>query len=302
MAVSACGGYGTEEIAALLAKQPGCQLKDTTPRGIACLHCNHPKAKNQAGELISILTNACVKRPATNYLIDGSFGFDAAMMDQHIAALSTDGREPHIVFYVSNGPWQRRRRSDLKAFGTQMRPEEFRKKIQKSNKLRGRYQDIVRRLVPTLEHLIAAGGKAYLVPMLEDNLNDKAFNAMVSLTRASLPASLQGRVKIGRSACSSCYPGNTHGRGPNIFEERHNTRGEFSTRDGVVSNDGVHYGKPGELSSALKRSARQNDVFILWTDKYQGVVVGETFKNPSKRDYKRPSSGERQAIIRLLNE
>jgi hypothetical protein len=66
---------------------PTCtSLLDRAPRGLACLHCLHPAAREQSDILVEILSRSCLKQVAINYLVDGSFSENGVQEETYLKA------------------------------------------------------------------------------------------------------------------------------------------------------------------------------------------------------------------------
>ncbi len=274
-------------------------LVQTSPRGIACLHCTQPEAAEQADILVGILESTCLKNLTMNYLVDGTFGDDLSPIYEHIARLSDGGRTFFLELYLLNGPAQRR---DEARFGGDV--ENFRRRILNDASFRGEYQRRVANVIPLLRFARSEGASISLVPMLEDNLTDEAYEALMDLTLQAIPVEIP--FAIGRSPCSSCYSGNEDGIPAGVFEEIHSLGPSGGNRVGVATNDGEKYDNLAELRS-LRNFARDRDAaFILWDGARQGLVSGPgsgwVRKPAAERDYPIPGEDEQQEIIDFLLE
>lgn len=288
-----------------------------TPRGLSCLHCTQPQAKEQARIIASLLFNSCLKNIAINYLVDGTFSYDPYVLKEHIDLLTSNNRTPFIFFYLSNGATQRQwDRATVDSFGVRMKPEEFRKRILTDIALQDEYRSIIARLLPLVQYAIQKGAVVSLIPSLEDNLDDTSFQKLFDIILEMLPPGLP--VSAGRNPCPSCYPGNTSGAPYGLFIEEHTINPVPRITDGVISNDGREY-HFDEYSSSTQRKLRledlaplrdnsslSNNVFILWSGKRQGLhnyIPGTTtYPEPSQRSYSKPGLSEQAAILRFLRE
>lgn len=290
-------------------------LIETAPRGLACLHCTQPEARTQARILSLLLKRSCLKNIAIDYLVDGTFSFDEAFLFDEVEKLTTNGRRLFVYFYVSNGSTPRRwNTTEIDAFGTRMEPGEFRQRIQYDPELQSQFQQLVYRIVPLMRYAVSRGAIVSVIPSLEDNLSNQAFNVMFELALDAVPADLP--VAFGRSDCPSCYPGNEAGVPDGLFEDVHTSSPFISKKDGLVTNDGVDYvfdptgfDENGvltldDLKAVRDSSANTNNAFILWNAKRQGLPgIGDdnrTIVHPSKREFQIPTIAERLAIISFL--
>jgi hypothetical protein len=265
-----------------------------------------------------MLLNSCIKNVAINYLVDGTFSFDQALLQEHISSLTSDGRQLHVVFFLSNGPAQRRwSTTSIEGFGTKISPEEFRFRIQTDSAFQEEYKNIVRRLTPVLETAISGGAQVYLIPALEDNLTVAAFEAMRRLTLEAIPAHLP--VSIGRNP-STDYANSDPTIPAGVFVKEHIVDLPMTVENGFVSNDGYDYFSPGtgENPNALvelnhlrivrKEASALGSIFILWSARAQGLqdleplVLDTVFPDPANRDYQIPNKAEQQEIHAFLRE
>lgn len=310
----ACGSSGdSAPLPIEEPKDPFCSTLTTLPdRGLACLHCNHPHAREQALILSDTLLKSCHAAPVMNWLIDGSFGHDPEFMAGQITSLASFGRHPTAIFYLYNGASQRRYKStEVPGFGTKIEPGEFRHRIQHDGALRDSYRAMIRDRLPLFEHALNNGARVILVIGLEDNLDDRAFNSMLNLTRevvGALP------VEYARNPCKSCYEGNEGGILAGILEEKH-TAGIAYNSNGIVTNDGQCFKFDAEFPSDKDRTlddlresrdsaARIGATYVLWSARAQGLPCnGNTPgspQSPDERIYAKPNEAEQKELIRFL--
>ncbi len=285
------------------------------PRGLACLHCLHPKAQGQAEIISSILLRSCLKNVALNYLVDGTFSFDEGFLLEQIRYLSDEGRNLSLVFYLGNGPAQRRYSSTrINGFGAKISPEEFRGRIHSDPGLQAQYQRLVSRLVPVIRYARQNRARVYLVPMLEDNLDDSSFEKLFELTLDVLGPDSQAAVV--RNPCGYvCYDGNSIGLPDGVGDEAHIMVPPINSESVIVTNDGRDYrspakGDPGsavinlaDLSMLRDAAAQKGIVFILWDAARQGLPEDyerTQFALPQDRTYKIPSTAEQEELISFL--
>ncbi|MCC6932680.1 MAG: hypothetical protein IT292_05445 [Deltaproteobacteria bacterium] len=287
-------------------------LKITTPRGLSCLHCNQDGARAQAQAIASILHRSCLKNIAINYLIDGTFSFDAEILYDHITKLTDGDRRLFVYFYLTNGATQRLwRKTPIDALGTKISPDDFRDRILYDTELQGRYRKIVRRLIPFIRYANARGAVVSLIPGLEDNLSNRAFQKLYSLALKELPTDVH--VGFGRNACPSCSSGNEEYVPRGLFTEQHTDSRYFQARDGVVTNDGREYSSPimevgnarvtlEALKAVRNAATKTNNTFILWSARRQGITQNSEsmLVHPRNRQYAVPTLEERRELIDFL--
>jgi hypothetical protein len=271
-----------------------------------------PEARTQANVLTTILHRSCLKNVALNYLVDGTFDFDDRLLANHIDLLTENNRRLFLYFYMTNGPAQRRGDDgSYKTFGNDVSPKRFRTLIQYDPEVREEYKALVDRLAPSILYAQSRGAVVSIIPMLEDNLNDEAFEAMVDLTLEALP--LNAYVSIGRNPCPSCEDGNSYGVPDGVFLEVHTASPYINLSDVVITNDGYTYADSdsvtpnsltlGEMALLRDRAVDLNSVFILWNAKRQGLDTefsGGILPEPAQRDYPIPSITERRELLDFL--
>lgn len=290
------------------------KLFDGPPRGLSCLHCTQSEAQGQANIVSLLLERSCLRNIAINYLIDGSFGVDYPFLFSQVAALTSGGRNLHLVLYLGNGPSQRRwKTTKVKSYSSVIEPEDFRDRIKNDPLLQKKFKKIVQGTLPLLYFAKYRGAEIYLVPMLEDNLDNEAFLAMVRLVQSVVPADIG--AKIGRNPCSGCYNGNTNFVPKGIFREEHTISTNFRFSGGLVTNDGYDYAMSAKessltldtLSAVRDRAAQTDNIFILWSGNRQGLKMKGNkllngYNSPEDRSYKIPSFAERKKIISFLRQ
>ncbi len=292
------------------------ELKELSPRGISCLHCMQPEARTQANVIATTLYRSCLKNIAINYLVDGSFSFDDRLLTNQIDLLTQENRQLYLYFYITNGPAQRRWRSNIyKTLGSKISPSLFREQIRTSIALKEQYKSLVSRLEPIILYAKSRGAIVFIIPMLEDNLDDDAFESMLALTKEALSEEAAADVFYGRNPCPSCYRGNTRHIPEGVFQEIHTNNSKFSVTKGLITNDGYSYCyKAGDVSGSLKslnnlasvrdKATELNNTFILWHGAMQGLEpkFNGYLPEPKERHYYIPSISERQEIIRFLRQ
>ena len=287
----------------------GCMsLVELPPRGLSTLHCNVGAARNQCQVLGDILGRSCIDKPALNYLVDGTFGFDLPGMNHDVYRLTERGRKPHVEFYLMSGPTQRRCHSQTYGgWETKTCPEEFRNKIKYNPQTQEEYRNLYRRLTPLIDNIFSWGGSVSVAIALEDNLDDASASKMIELLRGVMDP----RVKLVRNPCPNCYQGNQAWIPPGVAEEVHKCDpNHFNIISGVVSNDGSSFGFSGDgepcpltlLKSTRNKAGELGNWFFAWSAKYQGLKTGGTLPPPSGRDYKTPTPPEQQTLVEFLSE
>lgn len=300
-------------------------LIETTPRGIQCLHCTHPRAENAAIALVEPLLGACLKNIALGFVLDASFGDNLSVISKMTKILSEKDRHVFLHFYLINGPAQRRYADDIFPSSIfQINPFEFRRKISSNTKFQNDYTNFVSGFSELFLSLQTLGASISISPMLEDNLDDASFNQIIDQTISILPADLS--VSLVRSPCRDCFSGNGSEIPPGVAREEH--RGDISFRfsNGIISNDGWGYVKfPGDnvtnisrpvshkdkriekimsldqLKPVLKKASSQNNIFLLWLSKYQATLPGNRSLNINKRKYPMPRKSELRLIQKFLS-
>lgn len=304
-------------LAEIRSEQSCAALLEGPRRGLSCLHCSQPEARTQAELISTLLVRSCLKNISSNYLVGGTFSFDPVFLQSQIEKLSAGERNVSVTFYLANGAAQRR--SDvtrIESFATMIPPAEFRERIESDPNLQEQYRAIVRRMIPLIRFAVSRGVEVRVIPYLEDNLSDRAFEVMLAVTRQELPEELP--VVFGRNPCGpACFEGNEAGIPSGVFEEIHTASAEFQTRNGIVTNDGSEYSSPAtapdpqaqtclaQLRLVRDAAASMNNSFILWSGRRQGLpadIEAQLFPLPSERIYQSPSEAEQVEIIEFLRE
>jgi hypothetical protein len=288
-------------------------LLDLPPRGLSLLHACQPEAKRQVEALGDIVVASRIRCPAFNVLVNGDFGWDPDILAELVTKFSRAGRIPHVLFYLTNGPAARHWKEQIMdGFGSRLPPEEFRKKITGDTLFQQSFAQLATRLAPIISLIGRAGGRALIVPQLEDNQGNRSFIAMRDLTREAMPGELT--VRLGRNPCVGCWPGN-EGAVPSdcFFEEHHHSAAtDFTIRNGVVSNDGCTYAFAGEkpdflpylplarLAGVQTRTGVLDSIFLLWSAKYQGLEAKSA--PPAQRNYVMPTAEEEKQLVDFLRQ
>lgn len=275
-------------------------LSNTTPRGLSCLHCMHPKATEQRKVISKIMQDSCLLNLTTNFLVDGTFSFDLNAVLDVVNPLLADGRQLFVTFYLTNGSTQRRwKNTKVNGFATGISPEVFRENIVGNEKVQDAYRDLVTRMLPIIRYLNSKGAKVQLIPALEDNLDDLSFQKMADLTLEVLPDDLL--ASIGRNPCPKCYQGNTSFVPNGYFHEVHSASPEAVVRDGIITNDG-EAASLGQLVAVRDRAAISNSQFVLWSAARQGLPSDlRTYPEVDQRNYLIPDMAEQQELVRFLS-
>lgn len=294
-------------------EEPCTALLDTSTRGLACLHCTHPAAAEQARSLALTLRASCLQDVAMNYLVDGTFDYDDEALRWQVDALTDHGRRFTIELYLTNGATQRRwKTTPIDAFGVRVSPEKFRERIQHDPEFQYGYQRIVQRVVPFIRYAQNKGARVILTPMLEDNLTNDAFAAMLRLTKDALPADVS--AYYARNACSNCYRGTEDEVPTGVVKEVHSVSPYRVPRGGIITNDGQEYRLASEevdgvewtledLANLRDAASDVGALYLLWSARRQGLPRdlnrGE-FLHPDNREYLVPSLEERRALVAHL--
>lgn len=285
------------------------QMLNYPPRGISCIQCNVPKAEAQSNKIVDIIYKSCIQNPSISYLVDGSFGFNGALMKSHIETLSKQGRNPHVIFYLTNGPAQRScNNPPYPGHGISTCPPDYRRRIQTDRALQEDLQRLAARLMPLSREILSRGGEVFIVPQLEDNQDLNSFNAMVSLIKPHI----HPQAKIMRNPCPGCYAGNDAYIPPGVYSEEHmHKKNDFYHYGGAVTNDGAEVLWPGEyttyprvisfddMMNSRLRAEQVSKVFLFWKASFQGLG-GDTLPHPANRDYKMPTEQQAKDITRWL--
>ena len=288
---------------------PGVDLIDNAdhvgPAGLYCL-VGRAHADN-CSELIELLVETKIRRTAFNTLIDGGFndpaGDDVGRLLHYVDRISSGGRIAALAINVFNGPSARGYSSTpVDGPGTKIEPGHFRWVVQSDPGIRQLYKDAIKRFKPVYELLLARGGKLYIIPQLEDNLDDQAFASLHQLT---LEAWHETNVhalpmQVVRNPCVGCYPGNTEGLPSGVTVEHHKPS-QWTYTGSTATNDGIELLLPGQST----RYPRQwgifdlpkpaGNTFYLWFAKYQGLGGGPGGPVDS-RNYAKPTAAEKEAI------
>lgn len=278
-------------------------LADRPFRGLSCFHCNADPKQGRA--ICNTLYFANLKNNATNFLVDATFGYDAAMMGYCMNLLSYGERNLKVLFYAVSGPGLRRCR-DYKRLGVKgdysgICPTEFNHLINTDARFRDYYRERVRtRIKPLVEHAVSVGAEPW-IGWLEDNFNDTAFTNVLALTKAEL-----GDLPV-------VYVRNSFGPGyeipEGVREETHSSGIGAGHTDGIVFNDGYGFCWRREKCKPKIESYRDqrddagtwNNTHLLWVDLWQGLTrQGVRIQNPARRKYPMPRRDEQVEVWRFL--
>ena len=278
---------------------PACgPLIDLPPRGVSMLHCDLNKPRPQCESLVQLMKDSCVKRLAVGYLVDDVFGFRPTHIQHDLTQLSSEGREVSVNFYLMNGPWQRRCNDHPNGpFDVRMCAPQFNSAVKGDPGTRTQVKARAERLVPLIQAAKALGVTVYVTPMLEDNMDNSAFAAVMGIIKPVLDPHQVRYVRNG---------GTGHGA---QFTEVHNP--EHRLPGAIMVNDGVTYEFPGEhstyprkiseasLRSAFSYYAQNGPYWIAWHAGVQGLTSG-TLPPPEQRNYRTLSAADKQFLINLL--
>lgn len=260
-------------------------LVDAQPRGIACLHCNQPEAKKQADAIVDILAKSCVKNVAINYLIDGTFGYDEAMMRRHIEKLTEGDRQLHLQLFFINGAGQKFCSTPYSnGFLARMCPNAFDAALS-GTELRPKIRRFAESRRAIVAYALSRGAKVYLAPVLEDEISNKNFYRLLATFRRAYSG-----LPVSWVRSTTLYDATFR----NVRKELHDLgRDSF-----VITNDGVQV-TPTRFAKVCGTSRKR--ICIHHSASRQGRTVGFSRPLPaSKRDYKVPSNAEERALIRFL--
>ena len=306
------------------------KLLDLPPRGIACLHCLHPRASVQGDVLVETVRSSCLKRNAINYLVDGSFSsnlgesptsetaesdipsnrldesvyaHDRDVILKHVDALTASERELYLHIYLLNGPAQRRYKSNHgRGLFTYISPSEFRNNIVSDSALQNRFAEHVQGLMPLFVAAAGKGAVISIVPMLEDNLDLPAFLEMVRIIDRVIGGAFP--YSIVRNPCPRCSKGADSEIPAGCFKEGHSLSSANKISDGVITNDGQSDLTKEELQTALRGAGSNRNVFIIWDAARQGLkeISKGRFARviPDERNYKIPDPNEVVELKTLL--
>lgn len=281
-------------------------------RGIAMLHCNQTEARGKNCEkIVESMLRSCVRKLAANYLVNGTFTFTPSHMQHDINLLTSNGRSPEFIFYLLNGPGQRRCESTQDpSFEVRICPDKFRQKVNNNDtSVINNYKNNISRLLPTIDFAQARGGKVSVVVMLEDNLNQSAFKKLAEIAKQMLPAN----VRVGRNPCPGCAGGDD-GVPNGYFLEKHPDNPAGVKIDyGVITNDGDGFDFPGEnepyprkvsweqLVHTMLAANHRGNTFLLWHHRNQGLTGGN-LPPPASRPYKQLTESHVNFYINFLRQ
>lgn len=284
------------------------------PRGLSCLHCGHPRAREQALRLVEVLSQSCRRNLALTMLVDDSFSDDRDFLGELVRVSSARGSRLHLYLYLANGPWQRSYKSTPnKGIGSDMSPEEFRQRIKSDAALRNFVVERVNWAMPLVSYAQTQGAQVYIMPMLEDNLDRDSARALESLVLEAIPGNLY--VALGRNPCPGCYAGNDDSVPEGLFLDQHIHSPSEPVRapGGLITNDGADAAFPHEAAprgvlsfeavlGIARRAAETNNTFVLWRKVYQGLGEGGVKVDPDYRTYVMPTAEDEAAILSFLSE
>lgn len=277
-----------------------------TPRGIAALHCaGIPQARTACNQIVQILYQSRISKPAINYLVDGSFGLDVNAMIQDINYLTSDGRQLTLILYLLNGAGQRSCRHPYHTgWSINICPADFNFKMHYNiDNIHQEFLDkVIVPLIPVVQYAKSRNARVILVPQLEDNLDILTFEFLVILSKYYFPD-----VEYMRN------PGHLSDRIVGGYKkEIHPNSSSFTVRNGFVTNDGASYNFPGargdrypkrvsvkSLKKMRNKATTLNDIFIVWKGDMQGTP--NSGKKPAaRRTYRIPNANESWFLTSFL--
>lgn len=289
-----CGGSDQPSVPS--AVDPNCDILFDRPyRGLALLHCNQTQARPNCEALDSAMVASCVQRLATNYLVNGTFGFVDTHMMHDINLLTAHGRKLDVTFYLLNGPGQRRFRSSSDpSYEVRVDPIKYRERIKASDfGTLAHYKANIHRVLPVVDFALNKGAVVRIVPMLEDNLDRESFEKLLEISRTEFTPR---PVLFGRNPCN-CYVGADSHTPEGVFKEQHKSTSEGVGSNTLVTNDGVGFEFPGEsapyprlasveqLASLMLQANALGSTFIFWNHSNQGLN-SDALPPPASRHYK----------------
>ena len=309
-----CSSNGTPSIpiSGPVFTDPCSSLISKPARGISALEANVPKAQHIGNQKVDILYRSCIDKPAISYLVSGGisgadFGFDAGLMSRHIEKLSRNGRKPHVEFYLTSGPNQRHNGPPclVTGFGDCLDPRDFKKKIKEDVNYQLQFRSLMERLVPLITQVNQAGGKVYISPSLEDNLDITTYRVLLDLLQyLNIPD-----VIYVRNPCN-CTGGTDNTVVTPSIRERHTSQVFGIPTKGVASNDGedaVFGSEPSRCSrkfnvehfrALFDDAGAKGTPYFAWFAKTQASCVN--LKNPNERDYLAFSPAEEEQLLQIL--
>lgn len=281
-------------------------LIDRPSRGVSCFHCNANPKQGQA--ICNTLFFAGLRNNATNFLVDGSFGYDFPMMGYCMNLLSYGERNLKVLFYAVSGPGLRRckeyKRLGVKGDYSGICPTQFNHLINTDPAFQNYYRERVReRVKPLVEHALQVGAEPW-VGWLEDNFTDTAFKNVLAITQQEL------------AGLPVIYVRNPMGPGyeipEGVREETHASGIGAGHTDGIVFNDGWGFywrREPGwkkgpridDYADQRTDAGTMNNIHLLWLDLWQGLTrKGVRVQNPMRRKYPIPRRDEQVEVWRFL--
>ena len=282
------------------------------PVGLACLHCGAPGARENAFRLAEIMARSCRANLAMTMLVDGSFDDVRDQLGDVVRRATANGAKLHLYLYFSNGPWQRRIGSvPKKGIGSDITPEEFRRRISRDKVLQNIYFDRINWALPLITYSQTRGASVYVLPMLEDNFDQPTARTMEALVSTAIPDDIP--IHLGRNPCPGCYAGNDESIPSEIFRDLHlsSPHDPITISGGVVTNDGANLHFAGEnpeprsfsfdqMKQAIARATANGNSFVIWRSQYQGIGADEVLLDPAVRSYPVPTAAEEAELVRLL--
>jgi hypothetical protein len=268
------------------------------------LYAMQPEARAVVEAELAILLSSAIRKVHIGILADGTFGWEPQYLKSLVSRVAESGRDLSLTLYVSNGSTQRvLEESAITESFPQLSPEEFREAIRFDPVVRSQFGALVRRVIPifVFNRSMNSSAQNYIVPMLEDNLDAAAFQAMKEITEQEIG----DLAIIVRNPCIGCYSGNDFTRF-GLPLELHGMENINLLRPGdTFSLDGTGYrieNDSGALPHAISEGAMREVLNLgrrlplryvgLWRSDRQGIFPrtnGEPPKPPRERTYVPPS-------------
>ena len=284
--------------------------KDVTgqARGYTMLYLMHPRARQTVEKQLEAMFRSKVQQLYLGVLIDGTFGRDFNYLSNVVRRVARERRSLILVLYLTNGHAMRSPWPGNDAPFADIDPIDFRALMQTDTDIRNRFVDIVRPIIPVLQlnRRLNESNRNFVVPMLEDDLDDGTYLSMRRLTQSVIG----NRAAFVRNP-HGAFPGSTFsGLGDPIESHLPEEMDELSIRDGF-SLDGIGYSLSGDGSDgrltfeeskdlAVRASSRGIRYFGLWRHERQGLRVGEVPQPVNRRDYEVPSESDILLEIEIL--
>ncbi|MCB9030273.1 MAG: hypothetical protein H6619_04415 [Deltaproteobacteria bacterium] len=277
-------------------------------RGYSMLYLMHPRARQTVEAQIEILLKAEIENVFLAVLTDGTFRKDFSYLSSVIRRLNVDGRNVHLLLYLTNGPTMRNYdRTPISTSFNRIEPKEFRNLIKFNPATREAFRNLVKEVRPIFElnSSLNVRNVNYAAVMLEDNLDNRSYQAMRDIAEEVLG----NLVQFVRNPCPKCYPGNEDDSFGDI-KELHETPdlAKLEQGDGYTL-DGASYKFAGEKQAGVSIEQTKNlittaleknlNYFGLWRIARQGLQHGQNI-HPDDRTYEVPTEEQAEIEIELL--